>query len=286
MNINWYPGHMKKTRELIEAHIKLVDVVIEILDARVPISSMNPVLAEIIGSKPRLVLLNKCDLCDPQALEEWVDHFKTQGVRAVPVNSMSGEGARQVIKELKIISRDIVKKMKTKMRSARSIRVMIVGIPNVGKSSLINRLIGKQKAKTGNKPGVTKDKQWVRIHKDFDLMDTPGILWPKRDDPDCGVHLALTGAIKDEVFDEEELAFVLVEKMAQSYPHVLRDRFDIADPSDDPMQNIEKIAKRRGCLLKGNRFDFPKTAKLIINDYRKGMFGNLVLERPLDLKNR
>jgi ribosome biogenesis GTPase A len=275
---------MKKTREMIEENMKLVDIVIELLDARVPLSSMNPILAELIGSKQRLILLNKSDLCDSESLKEWVTYFQEQGVRAVPINCMSNECAERIIKELRLLSSDLVERLKAKAHKARSVRVMIVGIPNVGKSSLMNRLIGKQKAKTGHTPGVTKVKQWGAIDKDFELMDTPGILWPKREDPDTGINLALTGAIKDTLFDDEELAFVLVSKLARSYPRALKERYDLTELTDDTMLTFEKIAKRRGCLLKGAHPDLAKTAKLIIHDYRKGMFGKIVLERPSDIK--
>ncbi len=275
---------MKKTREVIQEHIKLVDIVIELLDARVPNSSMNPILSEIIGDKLRIVLLNKADLCNQEALDEWVNHFKSQGIKAVPVNSTSPDTAKVVFKELKSVSYELIKKMKARAKTRNAmvtaIRVMIVGIPNVGKSSLINRLAGKSIAKTGNKPGVTKQKQWIKMLDDFELLDTPGILWPKRDDPDCGVCLALTGAIKDEILDEVELAYVLIERLTQFYPTDLKSAYDIEDLSEEPMENMEKIAKRLGCLLKGNRFDIPRASKLIINDYRRGKFGNIVIERP------
>lgn len=284
MDVNWYPGHMKKTKKMIEDNVKLVDIVVEILDARIPYSSMNPEIGHIIKNKKRLILLNKSDLCDPGALQEWVTHFHVKGVKAIPVNAMSGDGAWRVIKALTVMSQDLVEAMKAKEFGINPIRVMIVGIPNVGKSSLINKLIGTVKAKTGNKPGVTKEKQWISIHKHFDLLDTPGMLWPKKCTQDTGVHLALTGAIKDETFDIESLAYTLIEKMALSYPKILQDVYDIAEVSTETMENIEMIAKRRGCLLKGNRFDLPRTAKLIIQDYRKGVFGTMVLERPSDKK--
>lgn len=280
MKINWYPGHMKKARDKIEENIKKVDVVVELLDARIPVSSMNPVIGSLAEGKLRLVLLNKSDLADAASVEEWVAYFKGQGITAVPINAVSGNGAHIMMHELKKLSHPLVQRRRASNKFERSVRVMVVGVPNVGKSTLINTIIGKQQAKTGKTPGVTREQQWIRIHEDFDLLDTPGILWPQTDSPDTMVHLALTGAIKDEVADVEELAYVLIEIVAAQYPEVLKERYGIEDISEDPMTTIEAIAKRRGCLRKGNTYDYIRVAKLILEEYRKGLYGTIALERP------
>ena len=274
---------MKKSKDLIQSHIKQVDLIVELLDARIPISSMNPVIRLMTQDKLRLVVLNKADLADPVICGEWVAYFKKHGVKAVAVNAVDGEGAKLVVHEAKSLTYSLVQKRMAKNKCKRAINMMIVGIPNVGKSTLINTLIGRKIAKTGNKPGVTRDKQWVTVNKDFDLLDMPGILWPKKEKNTDGVYLALSGAVKDESVDLEGLAYFLIEAMGKYYPGELIKRYGIEELSADPMMNFDFIAEKRGCLLKGGRFDYDRTAKLIIQDYRKGLLGRMTFEKPCDL---
>lgn len=288
MHINWYPGHMKKTKELIEKHLKLVDVVVEILDARIPISSRNPQIDSLVSSKPRVVLLNKYDLCDQRVLKDWIAYFKDQGIVAIPINAVNGDGVKKLLKEVKVVTGDLVEKMIAKGRVPRAIRMMIVGIPNVGKSSLINQLVGKKAAKTGNKPGVTKGKQWIRIREDLELFDTPGILWPKIDDPETGLNLAFTGAINDETLIVEDIGFELVKRLMVTYPDNLEKRYQtgLDYKACEAIEVLDQIAINRQCLDQSKDVDYNKVAKLLLVDYRKGRLGHITLERPEDMGKR
>lgn len=288
MHINWYPGHMKKTKELIQQNLKLVDVVVELLDARIPISSRNPQIDELVGNKPRVVLLNKHDLCDQRILKDWINYFKSKGIVAIPINSINGDGVKNLLKQIKVETKPLVDKMIAQGRVPRAIRMMIVGIPNVGKSSLINKLVGKKAAKTGNKPGVTKGKQWIRVRDDIELFDTPGILWPKIDDQEAGLNLAFTGAINDDTLVIEDIAFHFVKRMILKYPDVLIKRYDLTVDFDDvePIQVLDEIAMNRNCLDRSKDIDYFKVGKLIINDFRKGRLGHITLERPEELEDR
>lgn len=289
MHINWYPGHMKKTKELIQANLKLVDVVVELLDARIPVSSRNPQIDELVGNKPRIILLNKFDLCDKGALREWVQYFAMQNIVAIPINSVSGEGVKNLLKQIKIDTKPLTDKMKAQGRVPRAIRMMIVGIPNVGKSSLINTLVGKKSAKTGNKPGVTKGKQWIRIRDDIELFDTPGILWPKINDHVVGLNLAFTGAINDETLVMEDVGYDLLKELIKRYPASLIERYKLEDINLEDVEAIEvmdEIARIRACINKSKEVDYLKVAKIIVNDFRKGRLGNLSLERPKDVIGR
>lgn len=283
MIINWYPGHMKKTKELIKSNLKLVDVVIELLDARIPISSKNPDIDNLIGNKPKVIILNKSDLSDPKELNNWISFYAEKGIKAIPVNSISGEGMNNLIDAVKNSVKDKIDAMKNKGRKVRAIRVMIVGIPNVGKSSLINKLAGKKTAKTGNKPGVTRGKQWIRLRKDLELFDTPGILWPKIEDQEVGLNLAFTGAIKDEILDIDELCVKFLEKISTMYSDNLKNRykFDVLD--EDPVMIMESIGKKRGCIRSGGVIDYSKVSKIILDEFRKGTLGRITLESPEDL---
>ncbi|WP_079495052.1 ribosome biogenesis GTPase YlqF [Maledivibacter halophilus] len=283
MNINWYPGHMKKTKELIRDNLRLVDVVLELLDARIPISSKNPDIDGIIGNKPKVIILNKSDLCDPKILRQWIDYFAMQGTEAIPINSISGEGMNNLIDAVKNSAKDKIEAMRNKGRKIRPIRVMIVGIPNVGKSSLINKLAGKKTAKTGNKPGVTKGKQWIRLRKDLELFDTPGILWPKIQDENVGLNLGFTGAIKDEILDRDELCVKLIEKISFKYPDNLKERYKIDKLDEDPVINMESIGKKRGCMRSGGIIDYSKVSRIVLDEFRKGILGRITLEEPGDL---
>lgn len=284
MKINWYPGHMKKTKDLITDHLKLIDVVVELLDARIPESSRNPQLDELIGEKKRIVALNKFDLADPEVVDEWVAHYDHKGIKAIPINSVNGFGVNRLLHEVKSSCSDIHEAMEARGRKPRAIRVMIVGIPNVGKSSLINKLAGKKTAKTGNKPGVTKGKQWIRIRKGLELFDTPGILWPKIEDEEVGMKLAFTGAIKDEIMDIENLAFHLIRFLEVHYPKVLVDRYDLADDQRETIETMDAIGRRRGCVLPGDEIDYHKVAVLVLDEFRKGILGQISLELPEEIE--
>lgn len=289
MHINWYPGHMKKTKELILANLKLVDVVVELLDARIPISSRNPQIDEMVGNKPRVILLNKYDLCDKNTLREWIRYFESKNIVAIPINSVSGDGVKNLLKQIKIETKPLVEKMISQGRVPRAIRMMIVGIPNVGKSSLINILVGKKSARTGNKPGVTKGKQWIRVRDDIELFDTPGILWPKINDQSVGLNLAFTGAINDDTLVMEDVGFSLIKELISRYPEALRERYKLDDINFEEVEPIEvmnEIARVRACIEKSKEIDYLKVAKLVVYEFRKGRLGTLSLERPKDVIRR
>lgn len=279
--INWYPGHMKKTKDLIVENIKLVDVVVEVLDGRIPSSSRNPQFDELVAGKPRVVALNKFDLADPRNLDLWIAHYKTMGISAIPINCMSGEGIDRLMHEIRFLAQNKQDKLAEKGRNLGAVRVMIVGIPNAGKSSLINRLVGKKSAKTGNRPGVTKGKQWVRIRKDLELFDTPGILWPKIEDPIVGMNLAYTGAIKDEILIIEDIAINLLEFLMNHYPSLLMARYKLEEIPEDRLEVMELIARKRGCIRSGNEVDYNKVSNLILDEFRKGIIGKISLESPI-----
>jgi ribosome biogenesis GTPase A len=284
MNIQWYPGHMTKTRRQMEQDLKQVDAVCEIMDARIPISSRNPDIDSICGNKPRMVILNRLDLADPDATARWAAHFKKQGIAAVATDCKSRKGINQftpAVRQLlhEKIERDAAKGM------TRALRIMIVGIPNVGKSTLINQISGRKGAKAENRPGVTRGKQWVTVDKDLLLMDTPGILWPKFEDPNVGMMLAYTGAVKDGVMDLEELACRLMELLWQRYPDMVRERYGIDCEPDIPgWQLLEAAGKKRGYLLARGEINTERMAKVLIDEFRGGKLGRLTLELPEDIK--
>lgn len=280
MTINWYPGHMKKTKELIQDNLKLIDVVVELLDARIPVSSKNPQLDSMIGGKERIVVFNKFDLADPEILESWVKYYKNHGIRAITINCLTGEGVNRLVHEIKVSAQPLIEKLKAKGMKERNIRVMIVGIPNVGKSSLINKLAGKKTAQIGNKPGVTKGKQWIRIRKGLELFDTPGILWPKIEDQTVGQNLAYVGSIRDEIMDLEELALSLVAFMMKNYPEMLKTRYQVDWNDEMPIEVMNRIAENRGCLLKGNQYDYHKVSRMVLDEFRRGKIGKISLEWP------
>ncbi len=283
MHINWYPGHMKKTKEMIRDNLKLVDVVVELLDARIPISSKNHHLDEILGDKKRIVVLNKYDLADPDVLYEWHNYYHEKGLVSIFLNSLNGDGVNKLLHEIKIATKEQTDKMIKQGRVPRAIRVMIVGIPNVGKSSLINKLAGKKTATTGNRPGVTKGKQWIRLNKGLELFDTPGILWPKIEDEKVGLNLAFTGAIRDEIMDLEDITYYFVQKVKELYPHHLMIRYNLDSIDGDTVKIIDNIATNRGCIKKGNLIDYEKVSKLILDEFRRGKIGQISLESPKDI---
>jgi ribosome biogenesis GTPase A len=284
MNIQWYPGHMTKTRRQMEQDLKQVDAVCEIMDARIPISSRNPDIDNICGNKPRMVILNRLDLADPDATARWAAYFKKQGIAAVATDCKSRKGINQftpAVRQLlhEKIERDAARGM------TRALRIMIVGIPNVGKSTLINQISGRKGAKAENRPGVTRGKQWVTVDKDLLLMDTPGILWPKFEDPNVGMMLAYTGAVKDGVMDLEELACRLMELLWTRYPQLLRERYGIDCEADTPgWQLLEVAGKKRGYLLAKGEINTERMAKVLMDEFRGGKLGRLTLELPEDIK--
>ena len=284
MTIQWFPGHMAKTKRMIQEQLKLVDVVIELVDARMPISSRNPLLDQLVGDKkPRIIILNKEDLADPQRTAYWVNQFNQQsGYRAFAFNATIGK--KQLISRLKEALLELTKEKRERMAQKgvrkQTIRCMIVGIPNVGKSTFINILVGKKAAQTGDKPGVTRGTQWIRLDEDLELLDTPGILWPKFEDEEVGFRLAVTGAINDDVFDHDEAALKLLTFLQKRYPRQLQERFKLTeeDLAQEPLYILEQIGRNRGCLLKGGRIDYGKVSKGILIDFRQAKIGRITLE--------
>lgn len=274
-NINWYPGHMKKTRELIAENLKMVDIVIEVIDARIPVSSRNPIIDELVKTKKRIIILNKSDLSDGKANAQWSDYFKKQGSMVLAMNCMSGGGVNQLYK---ILNRLQDEKNEGQIRK-KPLRMMIVGVPNVGKSSLINRMTGKKSAKTGDRPGVTKGKQWLGLENGMQLLDTPGILWPKFEDPEAGLNLAFCGSIKDEILDVATLALELIKVLQRDYPQLLKDRYKLDEIKEDALTNMENIALKRGFILPGRRIDYERCAKTVLDEFRSGKIGNITLEQ-------
>jgi ribosome biogenesis GTP-binding protein ylqF len=279
--IQWYPGHMKKARELVEENLKLVDVVVELLDARIPAASANPMLREIIGDKPRVVALNKKDLADEKMTKRWLEHFRDEKLPAVALDSVTGKGMRELLSLIEKAAKYRTEKLVSKGVAARKARVMVLGIPNVGKSSLINRLAGAAKAKTADKPGVTRAKQWIRIGADVDLLDTPGILWPKFEDPEVGLRLAFTGAVNDEIYDMENVAHLLLAALRRDHPERLQERFKFKEELPETTEALmDAIGRKRGCLLKGGRIDLEKVQHILLSEFRMGKFGKISLDEP------
>ncbi|MDR5658282.1 ribosome biogenesis GTPase YlqF [Serpentinicella sp. ANB-PHB4] len=280
MNINWYPGHMKKTKELLKEQLKLVDAVIELVDGRIPVSSKNPIIDNIITNKPKVVVLNKIDLADKILTDKWVKNYKENNIKAIPVNTLTGQGVKDIVLECHNVTEEKMKNLKKKGIIKRPIRLMIVGIPNVGKSTLINKLAGKKSAKTGDRPGVTKGKQWIRLKGNMELLDTPGILWPKFEDENVALNLAFTGAIKDEIMDTETLAYKLIEKLLISNKSKLIHRYNVVD-LDTPIEIIDYIARARGCIISGGEIDYTRVSNMILDEFRSGKIGSITLEEPL-----
>ena len=274
-SINWYPGHMKKTRELIAENLKLVDMVIEVLDARIPVSSRNPIIDEIVGNKPRIVLLNKSDLSDDAANRKWSEYFKSTGSYGMAMNCMSGGGVKDLFRLLEKLQ---AQKNEGQIRN-KPFRLMIVGVPNVGKSSLINRMTGKKSTKTGDRPGVTKGKQWLTLSNGMQLLDPPGILWPKFEDPKAGLDLAVCGSIKDEILDTASLALELIKVLSADYPDMLISRYKIDEVYEDALCTMDAIALKRGWILPGKRIDYERTGRTVLDEFRSGLIGRITLEK-------
>ncbi len=274
--INWYPGHMKKTRELIKSNLKLVDVVVEVIDARIPLASRNPIIDELVAGKERIIVLNKSDLADASQNKKWVDCFEALGFHAIATNSESGDGIKKLLRQLSSLqeARNEDKSVK------RNLRMMIVGVPNVGKSSLINRLTGKKSTQTGDRPGITKGKQWITLKNKMQLLDTPGILWPKFEDPNVGIDLAFCGSIRDEILPSEELALELIRVLSEKYGELLVQRYKLEALGETPLDTMEKIAEKRGFIRAGKRIDYERCAKTILDEFRAGKIGRITLELP------
>ena len=279
MNVQWYPGHMTKAKRMMQEDIKLIDLIIELVDARVPLSSRNPDIDELGKNKARLILLNKSDLADERQNAAWESYFLEKGFFVVKVNSKSGAGVKAVHGAIQEACKEKIERDRRRGIKNRPGRCMVVGIPNVGKSTFINTFAGKACAKTGNKPGVTKGKQWIRLKKGVELLDTPGILWPKFEDQNVGIRLALIGSIKDEILNIDELSLVLIEYLVHHYAGILTQRYEIVEEGK-PVEMLEAIAKNRNCLLKGGDLDYSKAAALLIEDFRSGKLGKITLEIP------
>lgn len=282
MLIQWYPGHMAKAKRLVQEHLKLVDVVIELVDARIPASSRNPMIAEIIQNKPRIMALNKADLADPLLTEQWLATFKHEGISAIAIESLGGKGLRELIAATKYAVKEKMAAIVAKGRKERAVRAMIIGIPNVGKSSLINRMAGTGNVKTGDKPGVTKGKQWIKVGKDFELLDTPGILWPKFEDPAVGMKLAVTGAVSDDVVNVEELALQLLSYLKTTGPSGLKERFKLENLPESDGDLLAAIGKKRGFLQPGGIVDIEKAARTVLLEFRAGKIGLFTLDTPAE----
>lgn len=279
MNIQWYPGHMTKAVRMMQENIKLIDIVIELVDARVPLSSKNPDIDELAKNKFRLILLNKSDLADERLTESWENYYKEKGFAVRRINARSGAGMKSLTNVIQEACKEKIERDRKRGILNRPLRAMIVGIPNVGKSTFINTYVGKACTKTGNKPGVTKGAQWIRINKNVELLDTPGILWPKFEDQEVGIRLAYIGSIKDDILNVQELAFRFIDYLKQEYPGTIADVYK-AEENQESYQILEQIAVNRQCRLKGDQLDYDKAAAMLLDDYRSGKLGRITLERP------
>ena len=285
MNINWYPGHMKKTMDNIRASLKLVDIVGEIIDARIPISSKNPVIDDILKDKPRIMILNKSDMADENETKKWLSYYRKQGYGAVVVDALHSKGLDKIYSVAKEMLADKFKKLEEKNLSAKTIRMMIVGIPNVGKSTFINSISKRKSAKIGDRPGVTKQVQWIKTKNDLELLDTPGVLWPKFEDERIGLHLAFTGAIKDEIMDIENLAFRFIDELNKKDVNILKNRYNLSEDSyEETIFLMDEIGRNRGAILKKNEIDYFKVANLVFDDFRKVKLGRITLETVEDIE--
>lgn len=285
MNIQWYPGHMTKTRRQIQADLKLVDLVAEIIDARIPISSRNPDIDELVGEKPRLIVLNRADQADPAMNRVWTDWFRRQGWAVLETNARDGKGVGQFSTVIRQALKEKLEQWKAKGLVGRPVRAMVVGVPNVGKSTFINQVAKRKSAKAGNRPGVTRGKQWVSVDAGLELLDTPGILWPKFEDETIGLHLAFTGAVRDAIMDVETLACHLMELLAQRKPEALTARFKITPQAGQSGWDLlEAGGRKRGFLISGGEVDLERMANILLDEFRGGKLGRITLELPQDLE--
>ena len=277
-SLQWYPGHMRKAERLVKENLKLVDVVVELLDARIPMSSANPVLREIVGGKPRVIVLNKADLADEATTRAWMKYFAAQGITAVPVDAVKGRGVKELVQAIAKYAKPKTDKLVQHGAKARAARCMILGIPNVGKSSLINRLSGESKTKVENRPGVTRAKQWIRINAQLELLDMPGILWPKFEDQQAALHLAFTGAINDNVYDVASVVLLLLDMLRVKYPSDLTERYCLDGNLPRGVELLEEIGRKRGCLRAGGKIDYEKAEQIVLTDFRSGRLGYVTLD--------
>ncbi len=279
--VQWFPGHMARTRRQIKECLPLVDAVTELLDARVPMSSRNPELSELIGNKPHIVLLNKCDLADAQATSAWIRFFEAQGAAALAVDCRSGKGLNAYPELVRRVLDATIRRNAERGMAGKPLRMMVVGIPNTGKSSFINRMAGRNRAKVADKPGVTRQNQWFAIGGGIELLDTPGVLWPKFDDPKVGDRLAFIGSVKDEILDNELMAVRLLEVLQADYADRIRERYGFVPDADaEPWETLEQIGRARGMLMRGGEIDSTRTANMLLDEYRAGRLGRITLERP------
>ncbi|CAM3944254.1 ribosome biogenesis GTPase YlqF [Paenibacillus alkaliterrae] len=286
MTIQWFPGHMTRAKRQIQDKLKLIDLAIELLDARVPLSSRNPMIEEILNGKPRLIVLNKSDLADPKTTEQWMAYFRNEGYESIAIDSSTGTKVSEVPLKAKQILHDKIARQIAKGINPRAIRGLIVGIPNVGKSTLINKLAGRAIALTGDRPGVTKGQQWIKVGTEMELLDTPGILWPKFEDELVGYRLAMTGAIREQILNVDDIAFFAMRELVERYWPTIKERYELETPpknisdSDEIVRVMEDIGRRRGCLVSGGRVDLEKTSGIILRDLRSGKLGRITLEAP------
>lgn len=278
MLIQWFPGHMAKTKRLISEHLKAVDLVAELLDARIPSSSANPMISELTAGKPRIVILNKADLADPEATKRWTAYYQARGLRAIPLDSTSPKSRNVLLQAIRGAAQPVVQKWVSRGFRSRPLRLMILGIPNVGKSTLINRLAGTKATRTANTPGHTRGKQWVRLQDGLELLDTPGVLWPKFEDQTAAMRLAATGAIAGDVFNDDEVVPALMEALVGCAPDMLKEKYGLETVQDDPQILIEAAGRRRGCFLPGGRVDFARAQQAILFDFRSGRLGRITLD--------
>lgn len=285
-NIQWFPGHMTKTRRMIAANLSLVDAVVEILDARIPMSSRNPDMNSMVNNKPRLFILNKADMADPKMTDKWIAYFKKQGIAAIAMDCKSGKGVKNFKGAIEQLLSELLERRKNAGMIGTPIRLMIVGIPNVGKSSFINRMAQSKRAKVEDRPGVTRTKQWVKIGSNMELLDMPGVLWPKFDDQEVAKRLAFTGAINDDVVDIEMLAMHLLEYLAKNYPDTLETRYKMTEFNEmGGIELLETMGRKRGMLISGGEVNIERAAITLIDEYRSGRLGRMTLESPEDIDN-
>ncbi len=277
--INWFPGHMTRTKRKIAEILPLIDAVAEVIDARIPISSRNPDILDIVGNKPRIILLNKCDMADNYVTEKWIEYFNNSGFIAIPIDCKSGKGLNLFKDKVKTLLKDKLENYRAKGLVGKPLRVMVVGIPNVGKSSFINKIAGKNKAKVENRPGVTRGNQWFSIDKELELLDTPGVLWPKFDDLTVGEHLAFTGAVKDQVVDTELLAVRLMDILKVNYRDLLVNRYGDLEFDCESYEILEQIGRKRGMVISGGEIDFLRASNMLLEEFRSCKIGNISLER-------
>ena len=280
ININWYPGHMAKTKKQIIEDLKLIDIVVEILDARMPLASVNPDIQNYIKDKKKIIILNKADLADENITNEWIKYYRSKGINAIAIEANNGKGIPKVIDCIKSEYKSIQEKYIKKGRIGKAIRIMVLGIPNVGKSTFINKLAKRNTAKVGNKPGVTKQKQWIKIDNNIELMDTPGMLWPRLDDQELAMHLAFVGTIGENSIDNEEIAYYLIEYLKYTYPNKLKERYNVEPAEKEAMDIINEIAKKRGAIISGGNINMQKVSDIILNEFRSGKLGRITIELP------